>query len=167
MTVEEIRELIKLVSEHGIVELEVVRGPDRVHIQRGVPVTAAAPVAGPIQAATAPVASTASAAPLSPPPAFESIVKPAKPGGGQPTDPNVVLVQSPIIGTFYESPSPGAPPFVRLGERIRRGQVLCIIEAMKQMNPIEAELDGVIESKLVLNGQPVEFGEALFAIRTV
>src|SRR5262249_57612724 len=83
------------------------------------------------------------------------------------TDPNLVLVKSPIVGTFYESPSPGAPPFVRVGERIQTGKVLCIIESMKLMNEIESEVSGVVESKLVMNGQPVEYGEALFAIRTV
>jgi acetyl-CoA carboxylase biotin carboxyl carrier protein len=158
MTVEEIRELIKIVSEYGVAELEVQNGSDRVHIQRA-PAANMVFAAPPAIAAVAAAPAAPSAAPQS---AFESTNK-----GSKPADPNVVLVQSPIIGTFYESPSPGAPPFVRLGERVRPGQVLCIIEAMKQMNPIEAETEGVIESKLVLNGQPVEFGEALFAIRTV
>jgi acetyl-CoA carboxylase biotin carboxyl carrier protein len=71
------------------------------------------------------------------------------------------------VGTFYECPSPGAPPFVRVGERIQPGKILCIIESMKLMNEIEAEVAGVIESKLVMNGQPVEYGEALFAVRAV
>jgi acetyl-CoA carboxylase biotin carboxyl carrier protein len=161
MTVDEIRELIKLVSESGIAELEVQRGTDRVRIQRGSGVPGPAPPFAAATAAGAPVAASAAGAP-SPAPAFENVAKSAKAA-----DPNVIIVQSPIIGTFYESPSPGAPPFVRLGERVRPGQVLCIIEAMKQMNPIEAETEGVVESKLVLNGQPVEFGEALFALRTV
>jgi len=85
----------------------------------------------------------------------------------RPADPGLTLVKSPIVGTFYECPSPGAPPFVRAGERIQPGKVLCIIESMKLMNEIEAEVSGIIESKLVLNGQPVEYGEALFAIRAV
>jgi acetyl-CoA carboxylase biotin carboxyl carrier protein len=76
-------------------------------------------------------------------------------------------VKSPIVGTFYEAPSPGAAAFVRVGERIQPGKVLCIIESMKLMNEIEAETAGIIESRLVRNGQPVEYGEALFAIRTV
>jgi acetyl-CoA carboxylase biotin carboxyl carrier protein len=78
----------------------------------------------------------------------------------------LALVKSPIVGTFYESPSPGAPPFVRVGERVQPGKVLCIIESMKLMNEIEAETSGILESKLVINGQPVEYGEALFAVRT-
>jgi acetyl-CoA carboxylase biotin carboxyl carrier protein len=89
--------------------------------------------------------------------------KPEKPA----VDPNLVLVKSPIVGTFYEAPSPEAPPFVRVGERIQPGKVLCIIESMKLMNEIEAEVSGIVESKLVMNGQPVEYGEALFGIRTI
>ncbi len=85
----------------------------------------------------------------------------------QPADPNLTLVKSPIVGTFYEAASPGAAPFVRVGERVQPGKVLCIIESMKLMNEIEAEISGIIESKLVMNGQPVEYGEALFAIRAV
>jgi acetyl-CoA carboxylase biotin carboxyl carrier protein len=82
-------------------------------------------------------------------------------------DPGLVLVKSPIVGTFYESPSPGSAPFVRVGERVQPGKVLCIIESMKLMNEIEAETSGILESKLVMNGQPVEYGEALFAVRAV
>ena len=81
-------------------------------------------------------------------------------------DPNLLLVRSPIVGTFYESSAPGSPPFVRVGERVQPGKVLCIIESMKLMNEIEAEVSGIVESKLVMNGQPVEYGEALFAIRS-
>jgi acetyl-CoA carboxylase biotin carboxyl carrier protein len=87
--------------------------------------------------------------------------------GEKPHDPNLVLVKSPIVGTFYEAPSPELPPFVRVGERVQPGKVLCIIESMKLMNEIESETSGIIESKLVMNGQPVEYGEALFAVRTV
>ena len=76
-----------------------------------------------------------------------------------------ILVRSPIVGTFYEGSAPGSPPFVRVGERVQPGKVLCIIESMKLMNEIEAEVSGIVESKLVMNGQPVEYGEALFAIR--
>ncbi|MCL6546380.1 MAG: acetyl-CoA carboxylase biotin carboxyl carrier protein, partial [Bryobacteraceae bacterium] len=80
-------------------------------------------------------------------------------------DPNLVAVKSPIVGTFYEAPSPGAPPFVQVGDRVQVGQVLCIIESMKLMNEIEAEVAGTIVSKLVANAQPVEYGETLFTIR--
>jgi acetyl-CoA carboxylase biotin carboxyl carrier protein len=76
-----------------------------------------------------------------------------------------VLVKSPIVGTYYEAPSPDAAPFVKVGDSVEPGQVLCIIESMKLMNEIEAEVAGVVASKLVENGRPVEYGEALFAIR--
>jgi acetyl-CoA carboxylase biotin carboxyl carrier protein len=83
------------------------------------------------------------------------------------SDRNLVLVKSPIVGTFYESPGPDSPPFVRVGEQVEPGKILCIIESMKLMNEIEAETSGIVESKLVMNGQPVEYGEALFAVRAV
>jgi len=99
-----------------------------------------------------------------PPPPSET---PRDKGVDQPADANLTLVKSPIVGTFYEAASPGAAPFVRVGERVQPGKVLCIIESMKLMNEIEAETSGIIDSKLVMNGQPVEYGEALFAIRAV
>jgi len=96
-------------------------------------------------------------------------LRPAKaaPQPDSPTGKDLVTVKAPIVGTFYESASPGSPPFVRVGETVQPGKVLCIIESMKLMNEIEAEIAGMIESKLVPNGQPVEYGEALFAIRPV
>ena len=97
------------------------------------------------------------------PASFETARERAEP----PEDPNLVLVKSPIVGTFYEGTAPDAPPFVRVGARVQPGNVLCIIESMKLMNEIEAEMAGVVESQLVRNGQPVEYGEALFAIRAV
>jgi acetyl-CoA carboxylase biotin carboxyl carrier protein len=152
MTADEIRELIRMAAEEGIAELEVQRGENRVRIRRHVS-------SAPEIAAAAP---SPAVAPPAPAPAF------APPETSEGTaDPNLVLVKSPIVGTFYESPSPGAPPFVRVGERIQPGKVLCIIESMKLMNEIEAEAAGILESKLVQNGQPVEYGEALFAIRPV
>jgi acetyl-CoA carboxylase biotin carboxyl carrier protein len=152
MTADEIRELIRMAAEEGVLELEVQRGENRVRIRLDV---AAAP--GTVIAPPPPTAdSAAPAATFAPPEKSEGA-----------TDPNLVLVKSPIVGTFYESPSPGAPPFVRVGERIQPGKVLCIIESMKLMNEIEAETAGILESKLVQNGQPIEYGEALFAIRAV
>ena len=151
MTVDEIRELINLAAETGIAELEVQRGENRVRIRR-------APFAAPQEFAVAP----ATAAP--PPPPSESA---QNTGRDQPADPNLTLVKSPIVGTYYESASPSAAPFVRVGERVQPGKVLCIIESMKLMNEIEAETSGIIDSKLVMNGQPVEYGEAMFAIRAV
>ena len=161
MTVDEIRELINLAAETGIAELEVQRGDNRVRIRRA---SFAAPqeiVMAHPGYAPAPAAALAPAAPgPTPAPTYESPKE-------KPADPNLVLVKSPIVGTFYESGSPGSPPFVRVGERVQPGKVLCIIESMKLMNEIESETSGVVESKLVLNGQPVEYGEALFAVRAV
>src|ERR1039458_3097556 len=156
MTIEEIRELINLASETRIAELEVQRGDNRVRIRRA---SFAAPQE--IVLSPAPYASPGPA--IAPHAATDTPKEKAE----QPKDPNLVLVKSPIVGTYYESPSPDAPPFVRVGERVQLGKVLCIIESMKLMNEIEAETSGIIESKLVVNGQPVEYGEALFAVRTV
>jgi acetyl-CoA carboxylase biotin carboxyl carrier protein len=161
MTVAEIRELILLASETGIAELEVQRGDNRVRIRR-------ASYAGPQEIVLAPpaYATPLQAAVPSAVAAAAADALPEKPEKQAP-DPNLVLVKSPIVGTFYESPSPGSPVFVKPGERVQPGKVLCIIESMKLMNEIEAEVSGILESKLVMNGQPVEYGEALFAIRTV
>jgi acetyl-CoA carboxylase biotin carboxyl carrier protein len=166
MTVDEIRELIALAAETGIAELEVQRGDSRVRIRRAgfaAPqeiVLASSGYAAPQAAGAAPVPAPAPAI------AHASAVEAAKPEKAA-ADPNLVLVKSPIVGTFYESPSPEAPVFVRTGERVQPGKVLCIIESMKLMNEIESEVSGIVESKLVMNGQPVEYGEALFAIRTI
>jgi acetyl-CoA carboxylase biotin carboxyl carrier protein len=161
VTIDEIRELIALANETGVAELEVQRGENRVRIRRpgftNPQEIVAGPVAG-VHAATPP----AIASPPAAPPAVHE--PPAKPVG---PDPQLTLVKSPIVGTFYESPSPGSAPFVRMGERIQPGKVLCIIESMKLMNEIEAETSGIVESRLVMNGQPVEYGEALFAIRAI
>ncbi len=154
MTIDEIRELINLATETGIAELEVQRGDNRVRIRRGSAASQEVVIAPQSRAAAASAVSSAPAAMPAPPDAKAA-------------DPGLTLVKSPIVGTFYEAPAPGSPPFVRAGERVEPGKVLCIIESMKLMNEIEAEVAGVIESKLVMNGQPVEYGEALFAIRAV
>ena len=153
MTIDEIRELIALVTETGVAELELQRGNNRVRIRRGSDM--AQEIVLPPPAGLPHV--RANTAPATEP-------EPAKPAG---PDPALLLVKSPIVGTFYEASAPGSPPFVRVGERVQPGKVLCIIESMKLMNEIESEVSGVVESKLVMNGQPVEYGEALFAIRTV
>lgn len=167
MTVDQIRELIQLVTETGIAELEVERGDTRVRIRR-------AGVAGQEIVATtagvlAPAAAAAGAGAGAGPSSGDAAARagPFETPREKPSDPNLVLVKSPIVGTFYESSAPDAPPFVSVGERIQPGKVLCIIESMKLMNEIEAEMAGIVESRLVMNGQPVEYGEALFAIRAV
>jgi len=165
MNQKELKELIEFLIEKDIAEFELERGDVKVRIKRAgehtlvhapearffaVPPGTAAPVqVGAVPAAPAPAPSPAPA-----------VATPAPEEG-------LHTVKSPIVGTFYESPSPDAPPFVRVGERVQPGKVLCIIESMKLMNEIEAETSGILESKLVLNGQPVEYGEALFAVRAV
>jgi acetyl-CoA carboxylase biotin carboxyl carrier protein len=160
MTVDEIRELIHLATETGIAELEVQRGDNRVRIRRASFTPTQEVLAAPQLNAPGTAPATATTPPQAPEPGRDKAEKPAP-------DPSLVLVKSPIVGTFYESPSPDAPPFVGVGERVQPGKVLCIIESMKLMNEIEAETSGIIESKLVMNGQPVEYGEALFAVRAV
>ena len=157
MTIEEIRELIQLVTETGVAELEVQRGENRVRVRRS-------------NAAETSV--ILPSLPLPAPPAGAAVpASPAEPAAAAPpavTQPDsLIYVKSPIVGTFYEASSPDAPPFVRIGEHVTPGKVLCIIESMKLMNEIEADVAGVIESKLVQNAQAVEYGEALFGIRPV
>ena len=149
--------MIRLAVESGIAELEVQRGENRVRIRRGADTGQEILLAPQVQPPVAPPA-IAGAAASSAAPSFAPLKETT-------ADSHLVHVKSPIVGTFYESPSPGSPPFVRAGERVQPGKVLCIIESMKLMNEIEAEVEGIIESKLVENGQPVEYGEALFAIR--
>ena len=156
MTVDEIRELIQLATETGVAELEVQRGENRVRIRRTFG-EVVHEIALPNQQPSTRASATTTAAPAT---------KAApQPEDGPAAGKTLVTVKSPIVGTFYESASPGSPPFVRVGETVQPGKVLCIIESMKLMNEIEAEIAGMIESKLVPNGQPVEYGEALFAIR--
>jgi acetyl-CoA carboxylase biotin carboxyl carrier protein len=164
MTIEEIRDLIQTVVSSGIAELEVQRGDNKVWIKRttGVVTQEVLIPAGPTQPPVSPAAPAA--APVFFPPA------PARPpaaGGGEPdlTDPSLVPVKSPIVGTFYEAASPTSPPFVKPGDHVRPGSVLCIIESMKLMNEIEAEVSGTIVKCLVENGQPVEYGETLFIVK--
>ena len=153
MNQKELKELIEFLKEQDIAEFELERGDVKVRIKRGTPV-AIAPAAFPASALTVPALA---AAPPAQPPAAPSAPKAADEGLHQ--------VKSPIVGTFYESPSPGSPPFVKAGDTVEAGQVLCIIEAMKLMNEIEADVGGEVVKRLVNNGQPVEYGQPLFSIR--
>ncbi|HLK63301.1 MAG TPA: acetyl-CoA carboxylase biotin carboxyl carrier protein [Bryobacteraceae bacterium] len=165
MTIDEIRALIHLASETGVAELEVQRGENRVRIRRAAFATQQEIVMAPppyaVSMPSPPPNASAPPAPTAPVTSSHEAPK------EKPSDPTQVLVKSPIVGTFYEGPAPGAAPFVQIGSRVQAGQVLCIIESMKLMNEIESEASGIVESKLVRNGQPVEYGEALFAIRTI
>lgn len=168
MTIDEIRELIKVVTETGVAELEVQRGDNRVRILRSPAVSSQQHIVVPavtspvVPHATPPIASPVAEASNSPAAAPDTVAEEAP---DLALDPSLVMVKSPIVGTFYEAPSPGAPPFVQVGDTVQPGQVLCIIESMKLMNEIEAEIAGVVVSRLVANAQPVEYGEALFAVR--
>lgn len=158
MTIDEIRELIQLVNETGVGELEVARGENRVRIRRNFP--AAQDIVLPSASSGSGIAHAAtSSAPAGSAPAATA----AAPAGTP--DERTVYVKSPIVGTYYDSASPGSPPFVRVGDRISVGQVLCIIESMKLMNEIESDVAGTLIGKLVENGRPVEYGESLFAIQ--
>jgi acetyl-CoA carboxylase biotin carboxyl carrier protein len=152
MTIEEIKQLIDLANQSGVAELEVERGPNRVRIRRVVSGAPQEIVLHP--SAPAPV-----------PAAISPMVTEAVNPTAVTSDPNLVLVKAPIVGTFYSAPSPGASNFVKPGDQVQPGQVLCIIESMKLMNEIEVEHAGVIVAQLAENGRPVEFGEALFSIR--
>jgi acetyl-CoA carboxylase biotin carboxyl carrier protein len=159
LTFDQIKELLELVAAHQLQGLELERAGFRIKITGVGGATTASPNTA--VAAPAPVsAAAAPAAPVEPRPAAPAAAEPVGPAAG------THLLTSPIVGTFYRSPSPDAEPFVEVGARVRRGQVLCIIEAMKLMNEIEADVEGVVAEVYPQNAQAVEFGEPLFAIRT-
>ena len=165
MNQKEIRELVEFLIEKDIAEFEMERGDVKLRVKRACaephyppPDSRYIAVAPPPSAAPAPhtaVHSPASSAPAAAPPAA-----PAESG-----EESGHVIRSPIVGTFYEAASPGAPPFVKVGDAVEAGQVLCIIEAMKLMNEIESDVAGEIIKKFVSNAQPVEYGQALFAVR--
>jgi acetyl-CoA carboxylase biotin carboxyl carrier protein len=154
MTFEEIKELVQLVIDSGVAELEVTRADERVRIRRNTKTTT--------QNVVLPSQAVLSAEPQQNNAAPALQTSPPRPAAAE--DNSLIYVKSPIVGTFYEAPAPDAPPFVRVGDRVQPGQVLCIIESMKLMNEIEAEIAGTVAKKLVDNGRPVEYGESLFAL---
>ena len=150
MDLRKLKTLIDLVSESGVAELEITEGEDRVRIvnrngaapvQVHQPVTVAQPMPVPV-------------------PAPEAAPAPAPAAPQQTGTP----LTCPMVGTFYRAPSPGADPFVKVGDTVKKGQVVCIIEAMKLLNEVEADMDGTVKEVCVENGQPVEFGQSLFII---
>jgi acetyl-CoA carboxylase biotin carboxyl carrier protein len=147
MDLRKLKTLIELVESSGIAELEIEEGEERVRITRSV---AASPASTVVVPATIPSGATLPAA-LAPPPAA-----PVESEGHQ--------VKSPMVGTFYRAASPGAKPFVEVGDTVQVGDTLCIIEAMKLMNEIESDKSGVVKQVLAENGQPVEFGQPLVVI---
>ena len=154
MDLRKLKKLIDLVEESGIAEIEVTEGEEKVRITRSV----AAPAVQTVYAAApASVAAPAAAAPTTSAPAA-----PAAPAAAPANHANAQ--KSPMVGTFYRAASPTSDPFVEVGQTVKEGQTLCIIEAMKLMNEIEAEKSGVVKAILVENGTPVEYGEPLFVI---
>lgn len=153
MDLRKLKKLIDLVQESGIGEIEITEGEEKVRISRhgaaGAPIMMAAPtlqpMAMPQAVAPAGAAPAAAAAPAAP-------------------EPQGHVVKSPMVGTFYRAPSPGAPSFVEVGQPVTKGQTICIIEAMKLLNEIAADATGTVKSILVENGQPVEYGQGLFVI---
>ncbi len=149
MDIRKIKKLIELLEESGIAEIEIKEGEEAVRISRGVP-------------SAVPVAQAMHAAP--PARAPEQAGQPSGEGAAKPKPANEHVITAPMVGTFYAAPSPGAKPFVEIGDEIKVGQVLCVIEAMKMMNQIEADKAGRISSIMARNGDPVEFGQPLFVI---
>jgi acetyl-CoA carboxylase biotin carboxyl carrier protein len=162
MNQKELKELIEFLIEKVIAEFELESGDVKVKIKRAseappapetryitmAPTASAAPVAAPSSSASSPSSEISSA-----------------PAAAPEKEEHLHIVHSPIVGTFYEAPSPGAPPFVKVGDMLEVGQVLCIVEAMKLLNEIECDAAGELVKKLVTNGQPIEYGQELFALR--
>jgi acetyl-CoA carboxylase biotin carboxyl carrier protein len=153
MDLRKVKTLIDLVQQSGIAELEITEGEEKVRITRSVTgapqVAAASHVVAPLQAGSTPAAAGVPAAPA---------------GGEAAPAPEGHVVRSPMVGTFYRSSAPGAKVFVDVGQAVKAGETLCIIEAMKLLNEIEADQDGTVKAILVENGQPVEYGEPLFIL---
>ncbi|HLJ23693.1 MAG TPA: acetyl-CoA carboxylase biotin carboxyl carrier protein [Candidatus Acidoferrales bacterium] len=160
----QLERLLSFMSDHGLEEFEYAHGDLRIRLKKAIPQpSASAPVlALPVAQAVPPQAVAAPAAPSAPQAAAPAAPAAAPPA---PAASDEHIIKSPIVGTFYAGPSPDAGPFVRAGDRVEAGQTVCIIEAMKLMNEIEADVAGEIARVLVENGQPVEYGEPLFAIR--
>jgi len=159
VNLDDVREILALMRDNGLSEFEIEREGLRLRLRKDTVVAAAAPavpagIPAPVIVAAVPALGAAAPAPTTP----------ASPAGGDEIE--LAVVKSPIVGTFYRSSEPSAPAFVEVGAKVKKGQVLCIIEAMKLMNEIDSEYDGEIVSVYVENGQPVQYGERLFAIRT-
>jgi acetyl-CoA carboxylase biotin carboxyl carrier protein len=159
--IQELKELIELLKESKIGEFELDRGELKVRIKFAQETAAADLSQLSRLLAAAPVApAPALAAPPAPAPTAK-----ADEASAGPAEESLHIVKSPIVGTFYESPSPGSPAFVKVGDQVEMGQVLCIVEAMKLMNEIESDAAGEVVSRFVQSGQPIEYGQALFALR--
>ena len=159
MDFDEINRILDIVREHELSEFELEREGFKIRIKKGV-AHAVADFASPQAPAFAPAAAVAPSAPAT------SAAEETSPAGAPASDEvDFAIVKSPIVGTFFRSPEPNAPSFVEVGSVVKKGDVLCIIEAMKLMNEIDSEYDGEVVKVYVENGQPVQYGERLFAIK--
>ena len=159
MDLDQLKQILDLVRAHELSEFEIEQEGLRLKIRKdgpGAPAVAAAPAPSPLPGAGVIAAAPASAAPRAS----------SGPAAADAVEVEMAVVKSPIVGTFYRSPEPGAPSFVDVGSTVKKGQVLCIIEEMKLMNEIDSEYDGEIVNAYVESGQSVQYGERLFAIRT-
>jgi len=159
MDLRKLKKLIELVEESGIAELEIAEGEEKVRISKA---SSSAPNYAwvpPMQSGVMPVSQGQNQ------PATDDDAKESSAADGKEAVPDGHVVKSPMVGTFYRAPSPGASPFAEVGQTVKVGDTLCIIEAMKLLNEIEADKNGVIKAILVENGQPVEYGEHLFIIQ--
>jgi acetyl-CoA carboxylase biotin carboxyl carrier protein len=161
MNQKELKELIEFLIEKDIAEFELERGDVKIKIKRA---AEPPPMALPdtryitVQPAPAPISTPA-------PGRVDLAANASQPSGEPEPEAGLHIVKSPIVGTFYESPSPGSPPFAKVGDTLEVGQVLCIVEAMKLMNEIECDVAGELVKMLVANGQPIEYGQELFVVR--
>ena len=155
MDLRKLKTLIDLVQQSGIAELEITEGEERVRISRG----SAGQAPGPVQAYTLPQGPATPVTAGAP-----AAAAAAAPAEAEAPAPEGHVIKSPMVGTFYRSSAPGAKAFVEIGQAVKAGDTICIIEAMKLLNEIEADQDGVVKAVLVENGQPVEYGEPLFIL---
>jgi acetyl-CoA carboxylase biotin carboxyl carrier protein len=164
--IKELKELIEFLKENDIGEFDLERDDLKVRIKFGHP-SHGTPASALDMARLSQLLAAGQPAAAAPIPAVHAVAAPSPaPAADAPAEEESLhVVKSPIVGTFYESSSPGAPAFVKIGDKIESGQVLCIVEAMKLMNEIESDAAGEVVKRLVTNGQPVEYGQALFALR--
>jgi acetyl-CoA carboxylase biotin carboxyl carrier protein len=159
---EEIKELVEIISTRNVNEFEMERAGIKIRISKNQPAAQVAPAPAPV-IALGPSAVGGGTAAASPQPAPTTTAAPVEPAEAE--EEGLLLVKSPMVGTFYSAPSPEAPAYINAGDEVVSGKVLCIVEAMKLMNEIESEVSGTVVKVYPENGQPVEFGETLFSIR--
>lgn len=157
MEIKDLKEILQLLDEKDIAEFELEDGPVKLRIRKA-PAPAPTPAAPLVVATSLPV-------PAAPGLSLAPAAPAAAPATAEAAEEGLIVVKSPIVGTFYRAPAPNAPPFVEVGDRVKVGQVLCIVEAMKLMNEIEAETAGEIVKVHPENGQPVQYGDPLFSLR--